>query len=385
MNGEHEMTLDKKSIVFISTMGRTPWGGSEELWSRAALDLSAKGFTVSASVHGWAPLHERMLALKWHGVDVWPRPPEHLWALAWRKVFAGDKTSIMTAAAKLISAKRPALTVLSDGANLPPIGLIESCVAKEQPFVTVSQANSDGWWFDDRTADRYRKVLPFAHRCYFVSEANRLLAEKQIGCDIPNAEVVWNPVNVDINASPRWPLLDELRLACVAALHLASKGHDVLLEALADPSWASRPWRLRLYGAGENRDTLGRLVQRLGLQNRVSFAGHVASVEKIWAENHVLVMPSRYEGLPLAMVEALLCGRPVVATNVAGHAEIIDDGVTGFLADAPVASLFRRALERLWERRSELEDMGRAAAKSIRGKIPVDPGRTFSEKIQRLI
>ncbi len=56
-----------------------------------------------------------------------------------------------------------------------------------------------------------------------------------------------------------------------------------------------------------------------------------ATVPDIWAANHLLVMPSRFEELPLAMVEAMLCARPVVATDVAGHKEIIEEGVTGFL------------------------------------------------------
>jgi len=381
------MNLDKKSIVFVSTMDSASWGGSEELWSRAALDLSAKGFLVSASVHGWTPLDERVINLKRHGVDVWPRPRESLRALAWRKVFANDKTSTIKAVKKLISAKRPALIVLSHGGAFPfaDINLIELFVAKELPFATICHVNSEGWWFNDSMADRYRKALPIARRCYFVSRANLRLAEKQLGCDLPNAEVVWNPVNVSITASPRWPPSDELQLACVGRLQLVTKGQDLLLEALADPSWASRPWRLRFYGAGENRDTLERLVQRLGLQNRVSFEEYLTVVEKIWAENHVLVVPSRYEGGPIVTVEAMLCGRPVVATKVALQGEIIDDGITGFLAEAPITSIFRRALDRLWERRSALEDMGRAAAKSIREKMPADPARIFSEKIQRLI
>ena len=76
-------------------------------------------------------------------------------------------------------------------------------------------------------------------------------------------------------------------------------------------------------------------------------------------------MPSRFEGLPLAMVEAMLCARPVVATDVAGHAEIIEDGVTGFLADAPTAGSMAAALERFWERRSEAEAIGKAGAERI--------------------
>jgi glycosyltransferase involved in cell wall biosynthesis len=130
------------------------------------------------------------------------------------------------------------------------------------------------------------------------------------------------------------------------------------------------------------RNGLERLAQRLGLSDRVVFVGHVSPAE-IWASNHVLVMPSRLEGLPLAMVEAMLCGRPVVATDVAGHSEIIEDGVTGFLADAPTVSSMAKALERFWARRAHAVEIGAAASKRIRGLRPPDPVRIFSEKIKR--
>ncbi len=66
------------------------------------------------------------------------------------------------------------------------------------------------------------------------------------------------------------------------------------------------------------------------------------------------------------MVEAMLCARPVVATDVAGHAEIVEDGVTGFLADAPTAASMAMALERFWARRGEAEEIGKAGARRIR-------------------
>src|SRR5262249_38289882 len=152
---------------------------------------------------------------------------------------------------------------------------------------------------------------------------------KQIGCELPNAEVVYNPINVNVQALPPWPSVHELHLACVGRLFPPVKGQDILLEALADPVWNIRSWCLTFYGEGQMRHSLERMVDHLGLKDRVRFAGWVESVWNIWAENHVLVMPSRAEGLPLAMVEAMTCARPVVATDVAGHSEIIEDGVTG--------------------------------------------------------
>lgn len=371
-------------IVFVSTMGEYGWGGSEELWSRAALDLVSQGFGVSASVREWPSLHSRVLDLSERGVDLWVRP---LWYSLgqhpWRRLAARRHGPLAFEVKRLISARAPALLALSHGGPFPPLALLELCIAKRLPFVTIGQANWDTLWYNDSSAARYRVALAAALRCFFVSKANLRLAEIQIGTEFTNAEVVWNPVNVSVDTSPAWPPLTsngELCFACVGRLDPASKGQDILFEALAAPAWHDRPWRLYLYGEGPMRQCLERLARRLGLSDRVVFAGF-AAVEEIWATNHVLVMSSRSEGLPLAMVEAMMCARPVVATDVAGHAEIIEDGVTGFLADAPTARSMASALERFWARRGEAEELGKAGARKIRHVMPPDPVRVFSDKL----
>ena len=283
--------------------------------------------------------------------------------------------------------QRPALVVISNGDALPPVELAEVCIARRIPFVTIGQANDHSWWPEDEFAQRYRKALPAALRCYFVSTANLSLAEKHIGARLSNAEVVWNPFNINHDANPAWPSLageSGVRFACVGRLHPPSKGQDILFEALAGKPWPDRPWRLRLYGEGPMREGLVRLAEYLGISDRVVFEGY-KPVEQIWASNHVLVMPSRYEGLALAIVEAMLCGRPVVATDVAGHAEVVEDEVTGFLADAPTVGSMARALERFWARRHEAEEIGKAGAQRIRQLVPVDPARVFAEKLRQLV
>jgi glycosyltransferase involved in cell wall biosynthesis len=380
--------LSRQRIVFLSTQEGHPWGGSEELWSQTALRLAAEGFPVSASVRAWSPPHQRVLHLIEHGVEVrfWPaaRP---LWKHALRRLLAPRKSRIGLGPQNCVADRPPGLVVLSDGAALPPVDLLELCITKGWPFVTLGQANSEQYWPPDEDAERYRLAVPAAQRCYFVSNANRSLAEKQTGSEFSNAEIVWNPYNVDFDASPTWPHLGpdgEFRFACVARLHPPSKGQDILIEVLAAPPWVHRQWRLYLYGEGAMRNSLEQLARRLGLGDRVVFAGFLEP-EAIWALNHVLIMPSRYEGLPLAMVEAMLCGRPVIATNVAGHSEIIEEGVTGFLADAPTVGGMAEALERFWARRSHAKEIGAAASKRIRQLIPSDPARIFSDKIKEIL
>jgi glycosyltransferase involved in cell wall biosynthesis len=80
----------------------------------------------------------------------------------------------------------------------------------------------------------------------------------------------------------------------------------------------------------------------------------------------------------------MLCGRPVVATNVAG-AEVVEDGVTGFLAEAATVGSMGTALERFWARKDEAEAIGAVAAKRIRQLVPPDPVRVFADEIRKLL
>jgi glycosyltransferase involved in cell wall biosynthesis len=378
----------RKPILFVSSVNNTPWSAAEELWSGVALDLAAEGFAVSASYAGHSPPHPRVLDLTQRGVEVWFRPqPYPLRKRAWRALMAPQKTPTTLEVERLTAARSPEFVVISDGAPFPPLDLLEMCTTKRLPFVIIVHCNQYFWWPDDGLAERYRTVLTAALRCYFVSDANRRIAEKQIGCELSNADLVRNPFNVDYNASPPWPAVGrdgEFRFACVARLDAPGKGQDILFEVLARPEWSARNWRLHLYGDGENRDGLERWAHRLGLADRVVFEGYVADIEKIWSLNHVLVMPSRIEGLPLAVVEAMLCGRAVVATDVAG-AEVVEDDVTGFLAEAPAVGSFGNALERFWVRREEAREIGAMAAERIRHLIPPDPVRIFADKIRDLL
>src|SRR6516162_2787251 len=380
-----ELDVRNEHILFLST--NLDWGGSEELWSRTALKLAMEGLDVTTVVPTSLLAQKRVLELQQSSACVLSYPlPVTAWRFVRRKL--SNKTRSVLDLEEMLPSVRPALVVISDGSALPPIDITEMFITKKWPFVSIAQNNCELWWPSDELAARYRKILPAALRCYFVSNANQRVAETHLGCKIDNAEVIRNPFNVAYDAAPPWPPTDvnsELRLACVARLDPGAKGQDILLEALAHPSWAARRWRLTLYGDGPSRTGLARLVERFQLNDRVVFAGHASIVEDIWASNHVLTMPSRWEGLPLAIVEAMLCGRPVMATDVGGNSEVIENGVSGILAAAPTIASVREALEVLWTRRGDLRNMGKAAAKAIRQKVPPDPIDVFARKIKCLI
>jgi glycosyltransferase involved in cell wall biosynthesis len=386
--GSNHVITNQRRVAFVTTPNTDPWSGAEELWARTALDLLANGTAVSASVTAFSPLHPRMVELQARGVDLWPRPSWYsLHKHPIRRLRSREGGPVLYEVRRMLTARPPALTVFSEGNALPPLALLEHCVARRIPFVTVMQANKDAVWYPDDIARRYRTAVAAAQRCFFVSDGNRRLSEKQLGGTYTNAEIVRNPVTVPYNVSLPWPQLGpagELRFACVGRLYPPAKGQDLLLEALAGPQWRNRPWQLSIYGTGDMRSSLVWLANQLDIADRVAFPGFVPP-EQIWAENHVLVMPSRFEGLPLAMVEAMLCGRPVVATDIAGHREIIEDGVTGFLACARTAAGVAAAMERFWQRRDQAVEIGKAAARRIREIVPANPARIFADKLQSLI
>lgn len=109
------------------------------------------------------------------------------------------------------------------------------------------------------------------------------------------------------------------------------KGHDVLLEAMAQLKMSGLTPRLSLIGDGEEREPLVRLGEKVGLSDRITFAGSrdASWIARKLARSDIFVLPSRSEGMPVALLEAMACGLPCIATSVGGIPELLRDvGIT---------------------------------------------------------
>ncbi len=194
-----------------------------------------------------------------------------------------------------------------------------------------------------------------------------------------------NPFLVSGNPLP-WPANEDrsIKLACVARLETGEKGQDILLHVLARQRWRNRNLSVSFFGAGQNGEALRDLARRLALKN-VDFPGFVSDVESIWKTNHALVLPSRTEGLPLALIEAMMCGRFGIVTNEGGTSEVVEEGRTGFIASAAKVDELDHAMERAWVVREEWESIGKAAGKAVRTMVPLNPVASFTAKLLGLV
>lgn len=231
-------------------------------------------------------------------------------------------------------------------------------------------------------ADRWRRRAAFRWACrrslatVAVSQAGaaalaaRLHASPDAFTVIPNGIRPEPPSGADIRR--------ELGLAPGTLLLIAIgnlyavKGHDVLLHALAEGGVTLPPWHLAIAGRGEEQGRLEALAVELGLRGRLSLLGYRADVADLLDAADAFVMPSRSEGLPLALLEAMFAARPIVVSAVGGIPEVVRDGEDALLVSPGDVQALAEALARLLPDANLRHKLGERARATAAARYSVD-------------
>jgi glycosyltransferase involved in cell wall biosynthesis len=366
-------------VAFVSTNTTVPWGGSEELWSQAAHCLVERGVRVTVNVPRFHERPAMLVRLQRAGCRIKRRARfPHIWDYLWARFFEMPELG-------WLDSLRADLVVISQGNQVEGASWMDACCRRGLRYASIVQAVVPSFWPDDKQAHMLATAYNGAAANFFVADDNVQLTQTQVGRVLRNVRVARNPFLVPYAEPLPWPVEDGMtRLACVARLDPAAKGQDILFEVLEQDKWRTRPLEVTLFGSGHAPKTLQALSEMRGLRNG-RFGGFVSNVRRIWAEYHALVLPSRYEGLPISLVEAMLCGRPSIVTNVSGNPELLEDNVTGFVAAAPTAEFLDEAMERAWTRRPDWPAMGAAAAEQVRQRVPANPAAVFADQLLELL
>lgn len=367
-------------------MSGVPWGGSEELWWRTARRMQAAGHEVCVNFKWWPEPAKQLQMLEADGGKIWYRDsPTSFWQRQLHR-FSGLLGSANGRAALWSDAVKPDAVLITLGYHPDRIPVVEEFIARKIPYAINIQAASNFFFIHSDCLPQYRRWYEHAARVYFVSEENQNKMETNLAMKLQNAEIVDNPFNVDPATVVDWPLSEDVfRVACVGRVHFQSKGQDLVIDALRRNFWRDQPIEIQFYGKDQgNAQQLNDLIQLYGLEDQVRFAGFEDDVSEIWRNHHALLLPSRYEGAALVVVEAMLSNRIVIATDTGRNSELVDHGKTGFIAAGATVDLLDQALREAWQVRSTWREMGRLAGKTIRERYSVDPVQDFADKLLNL-
>ncbi len=165
---------------------------------------------------------------------------------------------------------------------------------------------------------------------------------------------------------------DEVVIVGVGSL-IPRKGFHVLLDAFARLRAAHPRTRLLVVGDGPEREALDVLARSLGLAGSVHFLGERADVGAIFRDAGDLMASASFEeAFGLAVMEAAAMGLPVVATRVAGTAEVVADGVTGIIVPVEDAEALARGLARLVEDAEARRRFGEAGRALIQAEYTIE-------------
>ncbi|MFB7324806.1 glycosyltransferase [Streptomyces sp. NPDC056190] len=161
---------------------------------------------------------------------------------------------------------------------------------------------------------------------------------------------------------------------------IRGKRFDLLIEAFADIAAQHPDWKLRIYGAGAEKDHLQKLIHVHDLGDRAALMGAVSPIEAEFAKASIVASASDAESFGMTLVEAMRCGVPVVSTDCPlGPAEIIHDGVDGRLVPTGDRQALATALHDLITDEPTRRRMGRAARRAAHRYDPAHIIHTYED------
>lgn len=207
-----------------------------------------------------------------------------------------------------------------------------------------------------------------------VSEATAEAVSREAGVDETRVTTIYNAVDTDRfpAARPRAAIRAELgfprgvHLMVMVGTFKRQKGHDYLLMAAAKLAPRFPDWRLLLVGDGELREHCQRRTAELGLEDQILFLGTRRDIPELLTACDSFVLPSLWEGLPVALIEAMAAELPTIATDVSGSRFALIDGVTGWLVPPGEPDALVEAIEQV------LSDPEEAAARGRAGRQRAD-------------
>ena len=250
-----------------------------------------------------------------------------------------------------------------------------ACVPAVVASVRSGEMTKPGW-----KCRLNRRVAAWADLTIAVSEDALDFAIAREGLQRKKAVVVMNGIDLaEYDPALRVPpeeldagIPPNARVVGAVGRLGSEKAHRSLIEAFAQVCERVPDAHLVVAGDGPMRDELVALTQRLGLAGKAHFLGFREDVQRVLAAMDVFCLPSLFEGMSNALLEAMAMGRPCVATAVAGNKALIRDGEEGLLVPTFDSNALADAIATLLQDRERAAAVGMAARKRVEQEFTIE-------------
>ena len=215
---------------------------------------------------------------------------------------------------------------------------------------------------------------------------------RAIAAEIRTPYVIYNGIDTDYfdpkavepNGRLAWVRSFEVKgrpIIGIAARLTRQKGHRFLLRAFAELLLRHPEAQMLIAGDGEEREALENLAAELDISGNVCFLGSINNVREFLSILDVFAHPSIFEGLGIAVIEAMSMELPIVATKVDGLVELISDGIEGVLVEPGDPTALARTMNRILEDHELRQTMGRNARRRAVNQFSL---KTMIDKYEEL-
>jgi glycosyltransferase involved in cell wall biosynthesis len=219
----------------------------------------------------------------------------------------------------------------------------------------------------DEAWDQIGATAPVAKDIDLRVALSESVRERLIAMGTPESKIMFVRNGVDLDRFQPAPVNTDSTKTVLFAGRLDPVKQPLMIAGIAKELSALRPqrdFRFTIAGDGPEKQRFQQRVRNLGLESMFDFRGHVADLAPLYSASDIVLLPSRSEGVPLVILEALATARPVVASKVGSIPDVLDPSC-GILIAQPTAIEFARAINSLLDQPELRERMGAAGRKKM--------------------
>lgn len=355
-------------------MNSAAWGGSEEIWYKAALYLAKKNHTVGICCFNWPEKEEKLQQLTKAGCELFLLPGRNETTTLIGKFKLRKKL-------RAVPFKNYEQVIVNQGGWKDVVhGPFKKLNLRLPPYSLLFHN------YDENDLLTGHKKKLFSHWVHSaeknIGDAGRIFSiiKKSIDVDIPNHQVLFNPITFQSPESPT-PFItsprDKLIFTMLAELDIKRKAQDQLIHTLSADKWTNRNFELNLYGCGKDHSYLENLIIEKQLSSKIFLRGFTKKVQEVLTGSHVILQLTHFDAMPIAVTEALAVARPIIVSDVGDMPLWIKDDLNGWVAPQATINDIDLVLEKAWQKRSQLEELGKESFRIFKQKYPGDPIGSF--------